>query len=94
MHFVCLGCHNRMMAVGSLCGMCQRLLNIVCISSLTVDKLEEIFHPVGSISGSRRSWNELQSVKQGCSACFMYPRISGMMKVALLLHSFGVLRHL
>ena len=43
---------NRMMDVRSLCGMCQCLLNMVCASSLTVDKLVEVFHPAGNISGS------------------------------------------
>lgn len=61
---------NRMMDVRSLCGMCQCLLNMVCASSLTLDKLAEVFHPPGNISGSTGCWNELYSVMQGLFCMF------------------------
>lgn len=56
---------NRMMDVRSLCRMCQCLLNMVCTSSLTLDKLVEVFYPAGDISGSTGCWNDIYSVMQG-----------------------------
>lgn len=67
----------------SLCGMCWCLLNTVCASSLTSDKLAKVFHPTGNIAVAQDAGMSYVVLCRVCSACFVFTRISEMMKLVL-----------